>query len=242
MIKKVLDVKIDDISTKEALDKVADWLQKKSVGKVIVTPGPEFILTSQKDEEFKKILNSADLSLPDGFGLQLFAGIKNRVPGRKFMLRLCELAADNNWSIGLVGGFAGDGKKVAEKLKTLFPKIKISSIVDGEDATKIKNGYDIDNYIKQPIDMLFLAFGHPAQEKLLNKFKMNNVQFKIGVGIGGVLDYLAGRYPESPKFLQSMGLEWLWRLVTQPWRIGRIFKAVIVFPIMLFLDYGKVRS
>lgn len=235
-IKTVLGVKINDVSGDEALKEVESWLDKKLSGKIVVTPGPEFLVTAQKDEELKKILNSADLSLPDGFGLNLYAGIKNRIPGREFMVKLCGLAAENDWSIGLVGGWKNDGQKIKDSLEKRFPKIKILTVIDGDEATAIKNGSDIDKYIKQDIDILFVGFGHPYQEKVLNRSKKF---FKVGMGVGGSLDYLAGRYPEPPKFLQVMGLEWLWRLVTQPRRVGRILKATFSFPIMLWVSHVK---
>lgn len=146
------------------------------------------------------------------------------------MIDLCREAAKNDWSIGLLGGWAGDGKKVVVKLRQMFPAIKISLVVDGDQATAIKNGFDLESTIKKPIDILFVGFGHPYQEKVLAR---SRDWFRVGVGVGGAIDYLAGRYPEPPKFLQSIGFEWLWRLVTQPRRLGRILKATFVFPIVL---------
>lgn len=272
MIKKVLGVRIDDISLDEALAKVFSWLAvggekkiekiekgelffeekdirkrernlvaKTSSGpaKVVVTPGPEFLVGAQKDSEFREILNNADLSLPDGFGLQLLAGVKNRVPGTDFMLALCKLAAENGWSIGLLGGRSGVARKAAENLQQQLPKIKVVYTADGAEADRVLSGSDTIHNSKQLIDVLFVAFGHPRQEKLLWRLKTTNFKFRVGVGVGGAFDYIAGRVLRAPSLIRIIGLEWLWRLLAQPWRFERILKATVVFPLYLFWEALK---
>lgn len=225
MIKRVLGIKIDDVSLKDALVKVKESFKtKKSF--LIVTPGPEFLLTAQKDLEFKKILNEADLSLPDGFGLHL-AGIKNRVPGVDFMLALCQLSAENNWPIRLVGRTDGLVKDVVQKtiskLRLIYPNIKVDN--------------------KNP-DILFVGLGHPEQEKFLWNCKLNiaRCSFRVGMGVGGAFDYISGELPRPNKLFHFFGLEWLGRLLSRPNRWKRILKATIVFPLVLLLDRGKIRS
>lgn len=221
--KRVLGIKIDDISSHEVLKEVSFWLgkEKEDFSKIIVTSGPEFLLTAQKDPEFAKILNAADLSLPDGFGLHL-AGIKNRVPGTDLVLALCKLAAAHGWTIGLVGRPDGLVEQAAErtlsKLRLMYPNIKIDN--------------------KTP-DILFVALGHPEQEKFLWK---KRGQYRVGIGVGGAFDYISGEISRPGKILRAVGLEWLGRLFSQPRRLRRILNATIVFPIVLLLDRGKVRS
>src|SRR5574340_38368 len=121
--RNVLGVRIDDLPFNQSLAKVTAWLEEKNLARprVIVTPGPEFLLTAQKDEEFRRILNASNLSLPDGFGLRLFGGVKNRVPGVDFMLALCQKAVKEDWSIGLLGGREGVAGKAAANLRKQFP-------------------------------------------------------------------------------------------------------------------------
>lgn len=232
--KKVLGVNIDDVSVDEALAKVTTWL-KKSESKIIVTPGPEFLVTAQNDQEFKKILNAADLAIPDGFGLHL-AGVKNRVPGVGFMLKLCELSAENGWSVGLLGGQTDVAHQTASNLIKRYPKIKIPIIVDGREADDILAGFGEFSRTYPVVDLLFVALGHPKQERLLARLRENNLKFRVGMGVGGAFDYISEAVPGSPGILRSLGLEWLWRLVTQHNRLLRIFKATVVFPLLLFRD------
>lgn len=229
MEKIVLGVKIDDISLEKALTIISDWLtHRKKVQKIVVTPGPEFLITAKGDPTFKKILNSADLSVNDSFGLQLSCGFRNRVPGIDLMLALCQLAEEKKWSVGLFGGATGVAKKTKEKLLEKFPGLKISFTVDGLTADKIMNDYDIhnNNNNQYDSDILFVNLGHPKQEKFLAAKK---IPFRVGIGVGGSFDLISGVLPRAPKIFRLVGLEWLWRALTKPGHFRRGLRATFGF-------------
>ncbi len=238
MTKKILGVKIDDLTLTDSLTKVLSWLPEKKKSRTIVTPGPEFLVTAQKDEQFKKMLNNADLSLPDGFGLHL-GGIKNRVAGIDFMLKLCELSAQNNWKVGLLGGQKGVAQITASKLIKTYPNINIAFKIDGQRADEV-----LANLKVPKVDLLFVAFGHPRQEKLLwalkESFFGKERFFKVGMGVGGAFDYISGQVPAAPEIFRFLGLEWAWRLLTQKNRGPRIFNAVVIFPFLLLKERLRI--
>lgn len=251
MTKTVLDVKIDDISSDQALQIVEGWLtaQIGSVPKLVVTPGPEFLLTAQKDPEFKKILNSADLSLADGFGLVLYGGVRNRVPGFEFMVRLCREAAINSWKIGLIGGVEGAAFAAGQKLREKFPGLVIGFTIDGNIADKVLRHYGLDRSTgsgsevlpKLPdVEILFVGLGHPKQEKLLAKLRDEPAwfKFKVGMGVGGSFDYISGSQPQPPRIIRALGFEWLWRGFKKKGHWPRIFRATVEFPIVLIFRRG----
>jgi N-acetylglucosaminyldiphosphoundecaprenol N-acetyl-beta-D-mannosaminyltransferase len=197
---------------------------------------------AQKDEVFKKILNSGDLNLCDGFGLRLVSGFKlKRYSGVDFVTDLCALAEKENKSIYLLGSGSDEViKKTAKVLQEKFPMLKIVGCSKG--LLINKNGeynkednedliYDI--IVKSP-DILFVAFGHGKQEKWIDKNLTDLPSVKIAMGVGGSFDFISGYVKRAPKFLRIIGLEWLWRLILEPRRIGRIFKATAVF-IYIFL-------
>ena len=157
-----------------------------------MTPNPEQIVQAQEDEGFRKILNSADLALPDGWGLRL-AGVKTRVTG----IELMEALMKTGGKFMLAGGKRG------------WP-----------DLAKIN---------KARPDYLFVGLGAPKQEKWIyhNLPKMPSV--KLAMGVGGAFDYISGRVKRAPRFMRSLGLEWLYRLIRQPWRFPRIVTAVLKF-------------
>ncbi len=213
MKKYILGVKIDDVNMSEALEIVHGWLQK-SKKKYIVTPNPEFLITAQKDLEFRKILNDADLSIPDGMGLKLSGKIKNTVTGVDLMEKLVERSADWGVTVGLLGGSDGVANKTAECLQKKYPDLKISFVSSHNTLYMIHN-----------TDLLFVAFGHPKQEKWIVQ-NLPKLNVKVAMGVGGAFDYISGKVPRAPKWIRDLGFEWLFRLAVQPWRIKRQISLV----------------
>lgn len=223
MKKTVLGVKIDDVSRQEA----ADFIIKNSP-RLVFTTGPEFLVTAQENPEFKKILNSADLNIPDGIGLKLFCGFKNSFPGVDLMLDLCKLASEKNLTVGLFGGQEDVAKKTAQALVKRFKGLKVKFAIDGEEADRL-----IDSGLRRNdmVDFLFVGLGHPKQEKFLSRtYNLEPRTFKVGMGVGGSFDFISGNLPRPPELLRKFGLGWLYRGFTKPGHWKRIFKALVIFP------------
>lgn len=216
----ILGVKIDDVTQEEATQKIINWV--KTGGKhYVVTPNPEFIVAAQADLEFKDIINRSDLSIPDGIGLRLTGKVVNRVTGTDLMFALIEIASQQGFSIGLLGGKDGVAQKSGEILRKKYPNLKITLAqeggevaFDGNTQSALSVGY------MPPTDILFVAFGHGKQEKWIAQ-NLPSIPVKVAMGVGGAFDYISGNVPRAPKFLRQIGLEWLFRLVLQPWRIKR---------------------
>jgi len=202
----IFGVKIDNLTMDEALKRIKGF---------VVLPYSEFIVRAQKDEEFRNILNSADFCLCEGKGLWLMARflkkpIKEPISG-------VDLIHNLRGRIFLLGGKEGVAKKVKEKLNT-----KVVGTEHGhQDLKKV-----IKKINKAKPEILLVGLGSPKQEKWIyeNLAKMPSV--KMAVGVGGAFDFISGRVKRAPKFLQKIGLEWLWRLILQPWRIKRVFEGV----------------
>lgn len=227
MRREVLGVRVDDISMEEAVDRVKEMLQDRQKH-YIVTPNPEFVMLAQEDSEFKQILNRADLSIPDGAGLKL-AGVKNTVTGIDLMEELCQKSVDWGKTVGLLGGINQVAKKAAECLKKTNPGIKISFASSGgkwkieNGSLKVEDGSSVLTDFK--CDILFVAFGMGKQERWIIK-NLPQSKAKIAMGVGGAFDYISGNVLRSPLWLRQLGLEWLFRLILQPWRIKRQIKLL----------------
>jgi N-acetylglucosaminyldiphosphoundecaprenol N-acetyl-beta-D-mannosaminyltransferase len=201
-------------------------------------------VTAWQDREFREILNKADLSLPDGYGLKIFAGISHVVPGVDFMRALCRQAAENAWTVGLFGGKEGVAHRTASQLIKIYPKIKIPLIIDGTAADEVLGDLRRLRRLRRlrPVDILFVALGHPKQEKFLwalsQGFQIENFKLKIrvGMGVGGSFDFISGEKEEPPAWLRKLGLKWLGRLVLNPGHLFRVLKAAVVFPLLLILS------
>lgn len=254
---KILSVRLDSLTKKEALEKTSTFLTD-SKQHYIVTPNPEFLVAAQKDEKFKEILNQADLSLPDGFGLILWAkilgkSIKERICGSDFVWDIAKLASERGASIYLLGGEKGTAKRTAKVLKNKFPLLQVAGAESGGPAQiftspdqilekfgrasqkleRVKH-LDFDPKILERInqtkpDILLVAFGHPKQEYFIKENLTKMPSVKVAMGVGGTFDFISGKIPRSPKVFQKLGLEWLFRLFRQPGRFKRIWQAVFVF-------------
>ncbi|HBV58188.1 MAG TPA: hypothetical protein DEB73_02935 [Candidatus Magasanikbacteria bacterium] len=257
----ILGIKIDNLAKSEILAKISEFLCF-GAGHLIVTPNPEMLVDAEYDWFFKQALNKANLSVADGFGLalagQYLYGKKlTRWAGTDLMEKICEIAAGQGKSVYLIGGKEGIAEKAVEKLQEKYYGLKVvgaeKGIVFQCDPEKsdgfLKNeylvcqGFDTDenNKLLEHIrvaapDILFVAFGHGKQEKWLAEFLSRLPSVKIGMGVGGAFDYISGQVRRAPKLARYLGLEWLWRLLSQPWRIKRIWKAIVSFG-LLVKDY-----
>jgi N-acetylglucosaminyldiphosphoundecaprenol N-acetyl-beta-D-mannosaminyltransferase len=229
--KFVAGVGVDDIDLPGALDFARQCFVSGKQCKIF-TPNPEMVVKAQKDVVFKHTLNSGDLNICDGRGLQWASGAK-RLSGIDCMLALCDMAAKEGKSIYLLG--SGDEETIkltAENLQKQYPGLRIASYDKGtavnEDAPAADEKTIQQINITAPA-ILFVAFGMGKQEKWIaeNIAKMPSV--KIAMGVGGSFDYISGKIHRAPCWMRKIGLEWLYRLIQQPSRISRIFNAVVVY-------------
>lgn len=146
--------------------------------------------------------------------------IPEKIVGADLIWDLAKLAEKNNFSIYLLGGFNDTPKLAAQKLISQFPNI----IISGHSNKNPNNPTIYDDLNKARPDLLFVAFGPIKQERWI-AHALPNLPCKLAIGVGGTFDYLAGIKPMPPKFMRFRGLEWLWRLFTQPKRFRRIINA-----------------
>lgn len=202
--------------------------------KQICTANPEFIIAAQEDAEFKAILNNADLVIPDGVGLlwaarQLGERLPERVAGSDLVVQLAERGAQRGWRIFFLGAAEGVAARAAEVLQIRFPGFNCVGAYSGSPRAEDETEIIARVRAAQP-DILLVAFGHPKQDKWLARNK-EKLGVPVSMGVGGSFDFIAGVVPRAPRWLQRLNLEWLYRLWRQPWRAGRIFNAVVRFPL-----------
>lgn len=213
-------VRIDDLTTAEARALFLCWLQE-DVQRVVVTPNPEFLLLARRDENFRQLLNSADLSLADGTGLRFaipaLTGqlLDNQLTGVDALVMLTELCHQYGLKLLTIGSSAAevDAGKVA------------SGVGDAQLSA------DVVNQVASlsPV-VVAVGLGQGKQEAVIARHRNDWPTAKVLIGVGGAIDMLAGRQRRAPQWFRRLGLEWAWRLVTEPRRVKRIVRAVVVFP------------
>ena len=228
----VLGVPVHKVDMNEALNTASSFFDrdKKSV---IITPNSEIVMMAKEDEKFLNIIKEADLVIPDGIGLVIASKIiknplKERVTGIDLMENILNYCNENNKSIFILGGKPGVADRAVENIVKKYPNIKKSGSYHGyfKGHHIGHEGHDEEKEVINKInelkpDILFVAFGAPKQELWIQRYK-DEVNTSILMGVGGSVDVYAGEVKRAPEFYQKFGLEWLYRLVKEPWRYKRM--------------------
>ncbi len=233
---RLLGVRIDNILLAEALEKIKGFLNDGQQHYIIL-PYADFLVQAQKDADFRRILNEADLSLSDGVGpviaSYIFGGekLKSRVMGVDLIWALfAKFGAEH--SVFLFGGEEGVTQSAAQNIWQKAPGVKIAGALDGY----VGDAEAIDMVNRSGAEILLVALGMPKQEKWIydNLKKMPSV--KVAIGVGGAFDFISGRVRRAPKVIQKMGMEWLWRLFCEPKQWRKAWRLVIIFSLLVIRD------
>lgn len=228
MIKeKFMGVNVCTSNMQETITAVNEIIELKEPS-FVVAINPEKLMKANVDENLKQLLNSATLQIPDGIGVVLASKlnggkIKSRVTGIDLMNNICELANNKNYRIFMLGGKPGVAIKAAEILKEKHKNINIVGIIDGY----FENENDVvEKIIATRADILFVALGSPRQEYFITK-NLERLKVPLCMGVGGSYDVICGNIKRAPKWMCNTGLEWLYRLIKEPWRCKRMLSLPI---------------
>jgi N-acetylglucosaminyldiphosphoundecaprenol N-acetyl-beta-D-mannosaminyltransferase len=191
---------------------------------LVATVNPEFVMRANQDAEFARVLESADLCLPDGTGVVWAARrqgcwMRGPVAGTDMLPLLAAMCARRGFPLFLLGAAPGVADELASKLRAGHPDLKVASHPGSPDPSDDPETLRLIH--EHNTKVLLVAFGHPKQELWIDRL-MNRLGVAVAVGVGGAFDYLTGRVPRAPAWMRSAGLEWSYRLVKQPWRARRM--------------------
>ncbi len=221
----ILGVKVDTLTNSEVLKKI-DLFLKEDGMKMIFTPNPEMIMAAREDSRFMEVLNNADIVIPDGIGV-VYASklnkekISERVAGADTVFSMFEKYKSMGKTVYLLGAGKGVAEMAKSKMEVKYPGLKIVGVHDGYfDAEEEKNIIAEINTLKP--DILLVGLGLGKQEKWIYDHKDLNV--KLAMGVGGVIDVMAGVVNRAPDIFIKLNLEWLYRALKQPKRFFRLLK------------------
>ncbi len=225
---ELLGYNVDDYTFDEAIIKAKSLIDGQHVAQV-VTINPEMFKEAEKNQNFSNIVKEAEMVIPDGIGvkiaLQITGKKANRIPGIDFAKKLLQEAAVSGIPVAIIGSKEEVVVKAVENLQ---------NEINGLNIVYYHNGYFKDDALiydelknKSP-KLILVALGSPRQEEFIyNAKKVLNPA--LMVGIGGSLDVWSGSVKRAPKIFQKLGLEWLYRTVSQPSRFKRIFPTLPLF-------------
>jgi N-acetylglucosaminyldiphosphoundecaprenol N-acetyl-beta-D-mannosaminyltransferase len=236
----VLGVPLDDV-TDDALARTLDGFLASPNPHLVVTPNAEFIMTARHDETFRAILRRADLAPPDGIGpvfaARWLVGRRiRRVPGPELLERVFTAAEKRGSRVFLYGGKPGVAREAARTIAVHHPQLAIVGAESGFRGWGWRlYRHDLVRRVRtaRP-EVLVVALGAPRQEKWIAHHLWGLPSVRLAIGVGGALDFLAGRVRRAPAAMRRAGLEWLWRLAVEPWRLPRILTATVRFSWVAF--------
>ncbi|MBM5789501.1 WecB/TagA/CpsF family glycosyltransferase [Candidatus Parcubacteria bacterium] len=243
-------VRIDAIGQERLEQTLTHWLDQVS-RHTIFTPNPEFLLTARKDRAFAELLNQSSLSLPDGIGLRFAASalgqerIEERVTGVDTLLLCARVCARKKKRLLLLGGADLVAERAALALKTQMADLEVVAMNPGELSgsfqTVAVSKTVWDNVRGHQPDVIAVALGQGKQERFCLDALEQVPTLHIAMAIGGALDMVSGRRARCPHWMRRSGFEWVWRVLIEPSRIRRIWRAVIVFPLTVAWDTLRFR-
>ena len=221
----ILGVRVDAITYDETMQRIAQWIEQRQP-RQIATVNPEFIMAAQRQADFRRVLAEADLCVPDGVGLLWAARVlgqrlPERVTGSDLTPLLAAEAARRGWRLYLLGAAPGVAERTATLLARRNPDLQIAGAFAGSPAEA--DAPDIVRLVAEAgADVLLVAYGAPAQDLWIARRKQaGDLPVPVMIGVGGAFDHLVGVQRRAPAWVQRIHLEWLFRLITQPWRWRR---------------------
>lgn len=220
----ILNVLIDAVTMNEAVQRVEGFMKSKKPH-LIATANAEMIMMANHDAELKDILNSAALVVPDGAGAVWAArhqgyAMPERVAGYDMAQQLLALSAKKGYRVYLLGAAPGVAEKAKKQAEKKYKGVSIVGVHDGYFNDENEASIIKEIQAAQP-HLLLVALGVPRQEKWIKKY-MTELNVPALIGVGGTFDVMAGIVKRAPVWMQRARLEWLYRGIKQPQRLGRL--------------------
>jgi len=189
----------------------------------VITANPEFVMLARAQPELRRIAAEADLVVPDGTGALVASRLlgdplPGRAPGRLLVERLAAEAGDAPFF--LLGAAPGVAERSAARLRERHPGLRLAGTHAGSPGPE-GDADAVARIAAAAPQVLLVAYGMPAQERWISRNLPLLPSVRVAMGVGGVFDQLAGVAPVAPRLVHAVGLEWLWRLLREPWRWRR---------------------
>ncbi len=223
----ILGTKVNIVQIPGVISLMKRWIEEKTTGNYIVISNANDVVTSREDIKVREAVNNSSLSVPDGISLVMLArlygyNLKKRVYGPDLMLEFLKISENKGYSHFFYGSTNDTLNKLILNLKKKFAKLKIIDSysppfrdIDNEEDKAI-----VDRINRASPDVLWVGLGCPKQQLWMYEHR-DKLKVPVMVGIGAAFDFLAGTRKQAPKWMQRLGLEWLFRLITEPRRLWK---------------------
>lgn len=220
-----LGVDVSPLTYDQIINELQNRIERKEQSTIIAV-NPEKVMTAQKNEQLKRLINHSTFQIPDGIGIVLASKlrkgqVKDRVTGVDMMERLLQLSEEQKHPVFLYGAKSDVVQQAADNIQKKYPGIQIAGVMDGyeKDEEKIIQAIQASG-----ARLLFVALGSPTQELFIERNLALLPNVYVFQGVGGSFDVMSGNVKRAPLWTRKLGLEWLYRLLSNPSRFKRQLK------------------
>lgn len=223
----VLGVRVHMVQMPEVLTHMEHWVQRRERAHVVVASGMHGVMEARRNPEFKDIVNSADLFVPDGISLVWIGRrrgyrLKKRVCGSDLMWEFLKLSERKGYRLFFYGDTEETLESLTDKLKMSFPHLKIVGSISPpfRPLTAEEESRDVETINRSGADVVWVGLGLPKQERWMYQHR-DKVDAPVLVGVGAAFKFLSGQVRRAPPWVGDNGLEWMWRFIQEPRRVWR---------------------
>jgi N-acetylglucosaminyldiphosphoundecaprenol N-acetyl-beta-D-mannosaminyltransferase len=228
----VLGVRVDAVQIPDVVSTMKSWIGRRGVCRYIAVTDMHSLMEAQHAVSFKRILQDADLVVPDGFPLVWLGrrkgfALRRRVYGPELMERFCEETAASGYRHFLYGGAPGVAEDLATRLAVRFPGLQIAGAYcpPFRPLTQEEDLQVLSLINEARADIVWVGLGAPKQERWMSEHQ-RYLKAPVLVGVGAAFDFHTGRITQAPRWMREHGLEWLFRLSREP---GRLWRRYLIY-------------
>jgi N-acetylglucosaminyldiphosphoundecaprenol N-acetyl-beta-D-mannosaminyltransferase len=249
----ILGLPVHQVDLETTVAQMTDWIEQARMSspgnsetmvlRHVVTLNPEMAMAARRDTVLATSIIQADLTIADGIGITCAARLQGqripRVTGVDLLERSARLAAEHGYRLFFLGAAPGVAAAAASRLAARYPDLSPPGSWSGSPEPGAEEGI-LEQLSADHPDILFVAFGSPAQERWISRLHdgLRAAGVSVAVGVGGSFDFISGQVPRAPLWMRRVGLEWVYRLMREPWRWRRM-SALPRFALAVILSRGS---
>jgi len=240
----VLGVEVSAINMPRAIETIGTWIERRQPNYVCVTPA-HGVMDARDDPDLLAIFNKSGLTTPDGMSIVWLLKLRGRrdvaqVCGRDLMMAVCEASVARGWRHFLYGGVEGVAKDLAANLVRRFPGLSIVGTYSPpfRALTPEEDAEVVDLIQRSGADIVWVGISTPKQERFMAAH-VGGIGAPVLMGVGAAFDFLSGRRAYAPRWIQRSGIEWLFRLATEPRRLWRRYARYPWFALLVLEQLAR---
>lgn len=243
----ILGVGVSAINMGQGLSVIADWVARKEQHYVCVAPAHS-VMDAYRDPALRRIFNHSGLTTPDGMAIVWLLQLQGcahagRVYGPDLMRATCSLSVEKGWRHYLYGGAPGVAEQLRAVLEAWYPGIQVAGTysppfrpLTEQEEREVTASMNAANP-----DIIWVGLGSPKQERWMHAH-LGKVSASVLVGVGAAFDFLSGGKPQAPRWVQRGGLEWLFRLLSEPRRLWPRYSQYPLFVLLALAQLARLRK